>query len=124
MLKLGGYGMLRVIPLFVGVLLEIGDLLIVISLFGGLVVSFICIRQRDIKSLIAYSSVAHMSLVSSGIFTLRSRGLVGSLTIILAHGLCSSGLFCLANIVYERLHSRRIFLNKGLIVFFPSLRLW
>nr|QTJ25273.1 NADH dehydrogenase subunit 4 [Oryzaephilus surinamensis] len=124
MLKLGGYGMLRVMPLFVGVLLEIGDLLIVISLFGGLVVSFICIRQSDIKSLIAYSSVAHMSLVSSGIFTLSNSGLVGSLTMMLAHGLCSSGLFCLANIVYERLHSRSIFLNKGLMVFFPSLSLW
>nr|AFQ62371.1 NADH dehydrogenase subunit 4 [Silvanus unidentatus] len=124
MLKLGGYGMIRVFKMFSKVLLSLGEVFIVISLFGGVLVSFICLRQSDIKSLIAYSSVAHMGLVSSGILTFSCMGLAGSLLMMVAHGLCSSGLFCLANIVYERFHSRSFYLNKGLILFFPSLSLF
>lgn len=121
MLKLGGYGIVRVFKIFVKVLFNWGEVFIVVSLFGGVLVSFICLRQRDIKSLVAYSSVAHMGLVSSGIFTLSCSGLTGALLLIIAHGLCSSGLFCLVNIVYERFMSRSFYLNKGLLLFFPSL---
>jgi NADH-ubiquinone oxidoreductase chain 4 len=72
------------------------------------------------KSLIAYSSVAHMALVLGGIITLRKWGLTSSLVLIVAHGLCSSGLFFLANINYERLISRRLIINKGIISFIPG----
>nr|YP_009185926.1 NADH dehydrogenase subunit 4 [Phacomorphus fratyi]ALO70818.1 NADH deshydrogenase subunit 4 [Phacomorphus fratyi] len=124
MLKLGGYGMVRVIPLFLKVNISLNYYVIILSLLGGVMVSFICIRQSDMKSLIAYSSVAHMSLVLSGILTLNYWGLVGALSMMVAHGLCSSGLFCLANISYERVMSRSLFLNKGLINLAPSLSLW
>nr|AYW52345.1 NADH dehydrogenase subunit 4 [Entiminae sp. ACP-2013] len=124
MLKLGGYGLLRLMKLFLKIGLNINLFFIIISLIGGLIVSLICVRQSDIKSLIAYSSVAHMGLALSGIMALSLWGMWGALAMMLAHGLCSSGLFCLANIVYERISSRSIYLNKGLINIIPSLSLW
>lgn len=124
MLKLGGYGLLRIIKIFLVSGLTLNIFIIIISLIGGFLVSLICIRQRDIKSLIAYSSVAHIGLVIGGIITINIIGFWGSFLIMLAHGLCSSGLFCLANIVYERLHRRSLFLSKGLINIIPNLSLW
>nr|ALO76723.1 NADH deshydrogenase subunit 4 [Glischrochilus hortensis] len=124
MLKLGGYGMLRMMPLFLKLGKMINFNFIVISLMGGFIVSLICLRQSDMKSLIAYSSVAHMGLVLAGIMTLNLFGLWGALVLMLAHGLCSSGLFCLANLSYERLNSRSLYLNKGLMNIMPSLSLW
>nr|AMW67886.1 NADH dehydrogenase subunit 4 [Nipponeurorthus fuscinervis] len=124
MLKLGGYGLLRVMGLMLYISKNLNFIWIVISLIGGVLVSFICLRQVDLKSLIAYSSVAHMGIVLSGLMTLTYWGYSGSYTLMLAHGLCSSGLFCLANISYERLSSRSLFLNKGLMNFMPSMCLW
>jgi len=123
-LKLGGYGILRVISIFINIGLKFNFVFILIRIIGGILVSLICLRQRDIKSLIAYSSVAHIGLVLGGIITLNYWGITGSLIIIIAHGLCSSGLFCLANISYERIYSRRLFLNKGLINIIPRISLW
>nr|YP_009776031.1 NADH dehydrogenase subunit 4 [Aulacophora indica]QAY81972.1 NADH dehydrogenase subunit 4 [Aulacophora indica]QJA26356.1 NADH dehydrogenase subunit 4 [Aulacophora indica] len=123
MLKLGGYGLLRFMVLFKSFNLNLNIFILCFSLFGGFLVSLICIRQSDMKSLIAYSSVSHMSLVLSGIMTLNFWGLWGSLIMMLAHGLCSSGLFCLANIFYERTHSRSLYLNKGLLNMIPNLSL-
>nr|YP_010035487.1 NADH dehydrogenase subunit 4 [Melanotus cribricollis]QQQ88064.1 NADH dehydrogenase subunit 4 [Melanotus cribricollis] len=124
MLKLGGYGFMRLMTVFMVVGLKVNYFFVVISLFGGFVISLICLRQSDIKSLIAYSSVSHMGLVLGGIMTMNSWGYFGSLIMMIAHGLCSSGLFCLANISYERLGSRSLFLNKGLINLMPSMALW
>lgn len=74
-LKLGGYGLLRIIKLFVKIGLRINIIIITISLIGGLIVSLICVRQRDIKSLIAYSSVAHIGLALRGILAINLWGL-------------------------------------------------
>lgn len=84
----------------------------------------ICLRQADIKALIAYSSVVHMGLVLAGIGTLRTWGYRGSVVVIVGHGLCSSGLFCLANIAYERLGRRSLLISKGLLNFMPRMGLW
>nr|YP_010430480.1 NADH dehydrogenase subunit 4 [Nigidius sinicus]USR68904.1 NADH dehydrogenase subunit 4 [Nigidius sinicus] len=124
MLKLGGYGLMRLMSVFIPISLKINFIYVSISLVGGVYVSLICVRQGDIKSLIAYSSVAHMGLVLGGIMTMNFFGLSGSLVMMVAHGLCSSGLFCLANISYERLGSRSFYLNKGLINLMPSMSLW
>nr|YP_009185991.1 NADH dehydrogenase subunit 4 [Sphaeridium bipustulatum]ALO70934.1 NADH deshydrogenase subunit 4 [Sphaeridium bipustulatum] len=124
MLKLGGYGLLRMMIMFLSVGMMINYVIIVISLVGGFYVSLICLRQVDIKSLIAYSSVAHMGITLGGIMTLNYWGMIGALVMMLAHGLCSSGLFCLANITYERMGSRSMFLNKGLINLMPTFSLW
>nr|YP_009943619.1 NADH dehydrogenase subunit 4 [Hemerobius spodipennis]QOD41873.1 NADH dehydrogenase subunit 4 [Hemerobius spodipennis] len=124
MLKLGGYGMLRVFSLLLSMGLKLNFIFMTISLMGGFLVSLICLRQIDLKSLIAYSSVAHMSMVISGIMTLMYWGYYGSYTLMIAHGLCSSGLFCLANMSYERTNSRSLLINKGMMNFMPSMTLW
>nr|AGZ19428.1 NADH dehydrogenase subunit 4 [Polyphylla laticollis mandshurica] len=124
MLKLGGYGLMRLMPMFLSIGVKINYIFIVISMVGGFMVSLMCLRQMDMKALIAYSSVAHMGLALSGIMTLSYWGMCGCLLMMVAHGLCSSGLFCLVNISYERLLSRSLYLNKGLINLMPSLSLW
>nr|YP_010239068.1 NADH dehydrogenase subunit 4 [Phrosinella nasuta]QTF74302.1 NADH dehydrogenase subunit 4 [Phrosinella nasuta] len=124
MLKLGGYGLLRVMPFLQLVGLKFNFIWISISLVGGVLVSLICLRQTDLKALIAYSSVAHMGIVLSGLMTMSYTGVCGSYSLMIAHGLCSSGLFCLANISYERLGSRSLMINKGLLNFMPSMALW
>nr|QPK42055.1 NADH dehydrogenase subunit 4 [Falconius longicornis] len=121
LLKLGGYGIFRVLSCIYSYSLGINFFVVIFSLYGGVLVSLICLRQVDIKMLIAYSSVAHMSLVISGLFTMNMWGLFGSIFLMVGHGLCSSGLFCLASIVYDRLGSRLFMLSKGMICYMPSM---
>nr|YP_010335520.1 NADH dehydrogenase subunit 4 [Hexagenia rigida]UNH92451.1 NADH dehydrogenase subunit 4 [Hexagenia rigida] len=124
LLKLGGYGLLRVMNMLSILGLKFNFIWVGISLIGGCLVSFICLRQTDLKALVAYSSVAHMGLVLGGLMTLSYWGIAGAYTLMIAHGLCSSGLFCLTNISYERLGSRSLVINKGLMHFMPSMTLW
>nr|YP_010265752.1 NADH dehydrogenase subunit 4 [Stibochiona nicea]UIS00459.1 NADH dehydrogenase subunit 4 [Stibochiona nicea] len=124
MLKLGGYGLLRVMVILQEVNLKMGFIWIIISLIGGFYISLKCFCQIDMKSLIAYSSVAHMSVVIGGIMTMNYWGFLGSYILMIGHGLCSSGMFCLSNINYERMMSRSLFLNKGMMNFMPSMSLW
>nr|AMW67925.1 NADH dehydrogenase subunit 4 [Nemoptera coa]WRK67320.1 NADH dehydrogenase subunit 4 [Nemoptera coa] len=124
MLKLGGYGLLRVMKLISSIGMKLNIIWVSISLVGGVLVSLLCLRQIDMKSLIAYSSISHMSLVISGIMTMNIWGYCGSYCLMMGHGLCSSGMFCLANISYERSGSRSLLINKGLMNFMPSMCLW
>lgn len=124
LLKLGGYGLLRITPFFPKLIFNLRPITNRIALWGGVITRFICLRQRDIKSLIAYSSIGHIALVTIGITLLSPWGWHGALIIIVAHGLCSSCLFTLANITYETTHTRRIFITKGLLSLFPSISLW
>lgn len=123
-LKLGGYGLLRVFSFIQLIGLKFNFVWIRIRLVGGVLISLVCLRQTDLKALIAYSSVAHIGIVLSGLITITYWGFCGSYSLIIAHGLCSSGLFCLANITYERLGSRSLLINKGLLNFIPSMTLW
>nr|AVN67832.1 NADH dehydrogenase subunit 4 [Ischnoptera sp. B084] len=124
LLKLGGYGLLRVYVLLMSIGIKLNYLWISVSLVGGMLVSLICMCQTDLSALIAYSSVAHMGIVIGGLMTMFYWGFSGSYTLMIAHGLCSSGLFCLANISYERLGSRSLLINSGLMNFMPSMSLW
>nr|YP_010290264.1 NADH dehydrogenase subunit 4 [Heniocha apollonia]ULO26083.1 NADH dehydrogenase subunit 4 [Heniocha apollonia] len=124
MLKLGGYGLVRVLIFLQKINLKLNYVWVSISLIGGFYISLKCFCQVDIKSLIAYSSVAHMSLVIGGIMVMNYWGGLGAYILMVGHGLCSSGMFCLANISYERLNSRSMYFNKGLMNFMPSMGLW
>nr|AVN68113.1 NADH dehydrogenase subunit 4 [Carbrunneria paramaxi] len=124
LLKLGGYGLLRVYIMLMSVGAKFNYFWISVSLVGGVIVSLVCMRQTDLKALIAYSSVAHMGIVIGGLMTMFYWGFCGSYVLMIAHGLCSSGLFCLANIGYERLGSRSLLINKGLMNFMPSMAMW
>lgn len=124
LLKLGGYGLIRILPFLFGSLSFYSHWIIGLRLYGGFIASLICLRQRDAKSLVAYSSVAHMAFVILGLFMVNRTRWLGVIVIIVAHGLCSSGLFALVGRVYNRLGSRRILLIRGSIVVSPLLSLW
>nr|AMP43815.1 NADH dehydrogenase subunit 4 [Suragina sp. KW-2016] len=124
LLKLGGYGLLRVFSFMLSLGLKFNFIWVSISMIGGFLVSLMCLRQTDLKALIAYSSVAHMGIVLSGLMTLSYWGFSGSYMLMIAHGLCSSGLFCLANVSYERLGSRSLLINRGLLNLMPSMTMW
>nr|WBV74579.1 NADH dehydrogenase subunit 4 [Timomenus komarovi] len=124
LLKLGGYGILRLIPFALYPAKYLNHWWVTLGLVGGGLISCLCLRQIDMKSLVAYSSVAHMGLVLGGIMTLTPWGINGALTMMLAHGLCSSALFQLVNIVYERSGSRSLMVNRGLLNLMPSMALW
>nr|YP_009520479.1 NADH dehydrogenase subunit 4 [Bourletiella arvalis]ATP01407.1 NADH dehydrogenase subunit 4 [Bourletiella arvalis] len=121
LLKLGGYGIMRMIIFCPSFISNISSLVYSLSIAGMFFVGFICCRMNDLKALIAYSSVAHMGLVLSGIITCYMWGFYGGLLMMISHGLSSSGLFCIVNLYYERTSSRSIYLNKGLLMIFPSL---
>nr|YP_010835868.1 NADH dehydrogenase subunit 4 [Pila virens]WGC89387.1 NADH dehydrogenase subunit 4 [Pila virens] len=124
LLKLGGYGILRSYQYFNINLSFSTVFLLNLGLWGGVLTSMICFRQIDLKSLIAYSSIGHMSLVLAGIFSNNVWGWSGSVVLMVAHGLCSSALFALANYSYEKTHTRSLFMNKGMLMSLPILSLW
>jgi len=124
LLKLGGYGLIRVFSIILNFSIKLNIFWIILRLVGGFLVSLICLRQIDLKALVAYSSVAHMRLVIGGLIVLFSWGWGFSYTLMIAHGLCSSGLFFLVNLFYERLGSRRLLINKGILSFIPRISLW
>nr|UXX50233.1 NADH dehydrogenase subunit 4 [Haemaphysalis concinna] len=123
LLKLGIYGIFRFKSFYFMEILSLSYFLMVVSIWGSVLVSIYCLFQVDIKSLIAYSSVCHMGIVFCGTINFSFLGSSGSLLLMIGHGLCSSGLFCLANLVYERYYTRSMILLKGLIKIFPSLSL-
>nr|AAS18913.1 NADH dehydrogenase subunit 4 [Achelia bituberculata] len=124
LLKLGGYGLYRIYIIFKEFIIMINHYYMYYIIMGSIMASLICMYQVDMKSLIAYSSIAHMGLVVGGIFSMNKIGMNGSLIMMLGHGLCSSGLFCIANMMYERVGSRSMIFNKGLLNLYPSLSLW
>lgn len=125
LLKLGGYGIIRLRYIFSHFTKFVSSIFISISMWGIIITSIICIRQSDIKCLIAYSSVGHIGIVVRGIIRLNSYGYWGSYIIIISHGLVSSGLFCIANIIYEFFSTRRIIIMKGIILVNPIMSiLW
>uniref|UniRef100_A0AAU7V9U0 NADH-ubiquinone oxidoreductase chain 4 n=1 Tax=Stenopsocus obscurus TaxID=3074946 RepID=A0AAU7V9U0_9NEOP len=124
LLKLGGYGALRLSFLILNLIYKYTWLFIVLSLLGGVLISLNCLRQSDVKLLIAYSSVSHMGIMLSGVMTFTIWGLSSGLALMLSHGLCSSALFFLANVVYERIGSRSMYLAKGMLHLLPKMTLW
>ena len=123
LLKLGGYGLFRILPFSISLIKLSVFYLVGLSLMAIVIVGFLCLRLNDFKALVAYSSVAHMAMVIRGGLIIRFIGVAGSLAIIIAHGLSSSGLFCIVNIFYERLSRRSFYLNKGLILILPFFTL-
>nr|YP_010937974.1 NADH dehydrogenase subunit 4 [Pegasus sinensis]WKY95829.1 NADH dehydrogenase subunit 4 [Pegasus sinensis] len=124
LLKLGGYGMMRIMIMLEPMTKELSYPFIVFALWGVIMTGSICLRQTDLKSLIAYSSVSHMGLVAAGILIQTPWGTTGALILMIAHGLTSSALFCLANTNYERTHSRTMVLARGLQAILPLMATW
>nr|ASK49878.1 NADH dehydrogenase subunit 4 [Amphisamytha bioculata] len=124
LLKLGGYGLIRLSCFFPELSLQMIPLISSVAMIGACASSFICLRQPDLKSMIAYSSVGHMGLMAVGILSCSLWGWFGALSVMVAHGLCSSGLFSMANMIYEYSGSRSLVMIKGLISIFPTMSVW
>jgi NADH-ubiquinone oxidoreductase chain 4 len=121
LLKIGGYGLVRLF-IIMKIYYFFNSLILSIGLVGGVITRFVCLGQVDMKSLVAYSSICHIGIVLAGLFRGRFLGVEGCYIIIISHGLCSSGLFCVVGMFYERLGRRRIIIGRGLLILLPSLR--
>lgn len=120
LLKLGVYGFIRFsLTLFPEASLFFSPLVYLLSITGVIYASLCAIRQTDLKRIIAYSSVAHMNLVTLGIFSFNIIGLEGSVLQSISHGFVSGAMFLLVGILYERYHSRFLYYYGGLVHMMP-----
>jgi NADH-quinone oxidoreductase subunit M len=115
LLKLGGYGFIRFsLPMFPDGSAQFVPLMFVLSGIAVVYTSLVALVQRDMKKLIAYSSVAHMAFVTFGLFAMNRQGIEGAMLVMLGHGLVSGALFLCVGVVYDRLHTREIAAYGGL----------
>jgi len=120
LLKLGGYGLIKIcLNLFPAACIYYSPMVCAMTIFGIITSSLTAIVQADFKKLIAYSSISHMNFVVLGIFSHSIYGLIGSILLMLAHGIVSSGLFASVGLLYERYESRQIEYYGGLIIGMP-----
>ncbi len=120
LLKLGGYGFLRFsLTLFPNASLELAPIIYWMSVIAIIYTSLVAYRQKDMKKLIAYSSVAHMGFVTLGIFAFNLQGIQGGIFQMLSHGVISGALFFLVGVIYDRMHTREIAFYGGLVSKMP-----
>src|SRR6201997_181604 len=116
LLKMGGYGFLRFsLPMFPAASDMFAPLVFTLSIVAIIYTSLVALAQEDMKKLIAYSSVAHMGLVTMGAFSLTQQGIDGSIFQMLSHGVVSGALFLCVGGVYDRIHTREIAAYGGLV---------
>ncbi|MGB7296109.1 MAG: NADH-quinone oxidoreductase subunit M, partial [Candidatus Aminicenantales bacterium] len=109
LLKMGTYGFLRfALPLFPDALEKFLPLLSILALIGIIYGGLMALIQKDIKSLVAYSSVSHMGLIMLAVFSLNLEGVEGAIYQMLNHGLSTGALFLIVGILYERAHTRLV----------------
>nr|WNR50769.1 NADH dehydrogenase subunit 4 [Phyllidiella zeylanica] len=121
LLKLGGFGLMQVIFCFNMVMDSYSIIIICLSMWGGFLATLMCLRQVDVKSLVAYSSVGHMSIVSAGLLMDSTWGVASAIITMVAHGFSSSAMFCLAYFSYKKSHTRNIPYMKGMLQVYPIL---
>ncbi len=120
LLKMGGYGFIRFsLPMFPEASAQFVWLVFWLSMIAVVVTSLIALVQSDMKKLIAYSSVAHMAIVTVGLFSFNVQGLEGAMIVMLSHGLVSGALFLCVGVIYDRLHTREIDRYGGLSINMP-----
>ncbi|HEX8191811.1 MAG TPA: NADH-quinone oxidoreductase subunit M, partial [Allosphingosinicella sp.] len=121
LLKLGGYGFIRFsLPMFPEASAQLFWLVMGLSMVAIVYTSLVALVQRDMKKLIAYSSVAHMAFVTIGLFAFNRQGIEGALIVMLSHGLVSGALFLCVGVIYDRLHTREIDRYGGLANNMPA----
>ena len=125
LLKLGGYGFIRFsLPMFPEASAQWALLVFALSMIAVVYTSLVALVQSDMKKLIAYSSVAHMAIVTVGLFAFNVQGLEGAMIVMLSHGLVSAALFLCVGVIYDRLHTREIARYGGLAINMPYYALF
>jgi NADH-quinone oxidoreductase subunit M len=125
LLKMGGYGFIRFsLPMFPEASAQFTWLILGLSMAAIVITSLIALVQHDMKKLIAYSSVAHMAIVTAGLFAFNVQGLEGAMIMMLSHGLVSGALFLCVGVIYDRLHTREIGRYGGLASNMPAYALF
>nr|YP_009419998.1 NADH dehydrogenase subunit 4 [Thermophis baileyi]ASM80956.1 NADH dehydrogenase subunit 4 [Thermophis baileyi] len=124
LLKLGGYGIIRMMQTLPTVKTDMFLPFIILALWGATLANLTCLQQTDLKSLIAYSSISHMGLVIAAIIIQTQWSLSGAMALMIAHGFTSSALFCLANTTYERTKTRIMVLTRGFHNILPMMTAW
>ena len=125
LLKLGGYGFLRFsLPMFPLASAQLTWLIFALSAVAVIYTSLVALVQNDMKKLIAYSSVAHMAIVTIGLFAFNRQGIEGAMLVMLSHGLVSGALFLCVGVIYDRLHTREISRYGGLAINMPRYALF
>ena len=125
LLKLGGYGFLRFsLPMFPEASGQLTWLIFGLSAVAVIYTSLVALVQSDMKKLIAYSSVAHMAIVTIGLFAFNRQGIEGAMIMMLSHGLVSGALFLCVGVIYDRLHTREISRYGGLAINMPRYALF
>jgi NADH-quinone oxidoreductase subunit M len=115
LLKMGGYGFLRFsVPMLPQASVHFAPFIFTLSVVAVIYTSLVALAQEDMKKLIAYSSVAHMGVVTIGIFTFNVQGIQGALFQMLSHGIVSAALFLVVGVIYDRIHTRDIARYGGL----------
>ncbi|MDO9088258.1 MAG: NADH-quinone oxidoreductase subunit M [Anaerolineaceae bacterium] len=115
LLKMGAYGFLRFnLPLFPQASVQAAPVVAILAIVGILYGGAVAFAQKDIKKLVAYSSVAHLGFVMLGIFALNPQGLAGGIMQMVNHGLSTGALFLLVGMIYERRHTREMDAYGGL----------
>lgn len=121
MLKLGAYGFLRFsLPIAPDASREWAWLMIALSLVAVIYVGLVAMVQKDMKKLVAYSSVAHMGFVTLGFFIFNDLGVSGGLVQMIAHGFVSGAMFLSIGVLYDRVHSREIAAYGGVVNTMPN----
>ncbi|WP_440980146.1 NADH-quinone oxidoreductase subunit M [Sphingomonas pseudosanguinis] len=121
LLKLGGYGFLRfLLPMFPEASGQLTWLIFALSAVAVIYASLVALVQSDMKKLIAYSSVAHMAIVTIGLYAFNQQGIEGAMIMMLSHGLVSGALFLCVGVIYDRLHTREIARYGGLSINMPK----
>jgi NADH-quinone oxidoreductase subunit M len=125
LLKMGGYGFIRFsLPMFPEASAWFTPLIFALSMVAVVYASLVALVQHDMKKLIAYSSVAHMAIVTVGLFAFNPQGLEGAMIVMLSHGLVSGALFFCVGVIYDRLHTREIDRYGGLAINMPYYALF
>lgn len=124
LLKMGAYGFLRFsLPMLPDASQYFAPMIYVLSVVAVIYTSLVAMAQEDMKKLIAYSSVAHMGIVTLGIFTFNQQGIEGALFTMLAHGVVSGALFLCVGVLYDREHTREIARYGGVAKIMPAYAL-
>jgi NADH-quinone oxidoreductase subunit M len=109
MLKMGTYGLIRFsIPLFPLAVERFAPVLAILAVIGIIYGALVAMVQKDVKKLVAYSSVSHLGFVVLGLFAMTAESVAGAIYVMLAHGLSTGALFLLVGVIYERRHTRMI----------------